>query len=90
MKSTILISILSVGALFVGGASAQPPEGGRHGPPPEAFTACDAQDEGSLCEFESPRGSVEGTCRVPRGERLVCVPNDRRPPPPGAECPRED
>lgn len=82
MKSKILFPILlSLGAFFVGAASAQPPEGARRGPPPEAFAACESQDEGSLCEFESPHGTLEGTCQTPRGDRLVCVPNDHRPPP---------
>lgn len=55
-----------------------------HPPPPEAFAACEAQEEGSLCAVETPHGTLEGTCRAPRGERLVCVPNGPPPgPPPG-------
>ncbi|MEO0323132.1 MAG: hypothetical protein AAF447_09260, partial [Myxococcota bacterium] len=51
-------------------------------PPPEAFAACENQEEGSLCAVETPRGEVlEGTCQVPRGERLVCVPENAPPPP---------
>ncbi len=86
MKSTLLVPILlSFAALLVGVASAQPPgggggRGGRQGPPPEAFAACDAQEDGTLCEFTSRQGTIEGTCRMPRGDRLVCVPNDHPPP----------
>ncbi|MCB9597882.1 MAG: hypothetical protein H6719_34510 [Sandaracinaceae bacterium] len=50
-----------------------------HPPPPEAIAACDSQDEGSRCEFQSPHGTIEGTCQTPR-DRLVCVPDG---PPPG-------
>jgi len=48
-------------------------------PPPEAFEACANQEEGTLCAVETPHGTLEGTCRAPRGDELVCVPND--PPP---------
>jgi hypothetical protein len=49
----------------------RPPMGG---PPPEAFSACSGQQQGSNCSFSAPRGPVEGTCRIMREQRLVCVP----------------
>ena len=53
--------------------------GGRRGPPPEAYTACEGLSEGGACSVETPRGTMNGTCRVPRrGSRqeasLVCAP----------------
>ncbi len=81
MKKTTLLFVIAALAAPLAIASAQRGgdhrEGGRrHGPPPEAFAACEQQDEGSLCEFETPRGSIEGVCRIPRGEDLVCVPRE--------------
>ena len=49
--------------------------GGRRGPPPEAFEACADQEVDTACAIDTPDGIVEGICRVPRGDRLVCVPN---------------
>lgn len=65
-------------SLIAAAAMAQPR--GRR-PPPEAFSACEQQDEGSQCLVETPHGQLEGVCRIPPqapDERLVCVPN--RPP----------
>ncbi|MCP4709538.1 MAG: hypothetical protein GY869_13000 [Planctomycetes bacterium] len=37
--------------------------GGRHGPPPEAYTACEGKSAGDGAQFVSPRGdTVSGTC----------------------------
>lgn len=80
MSRRIVLSMASltlVLPLVIGIAHAQPP----HGPPPEAFAACEDQETGSRCAFESVHGTLEGVCRTPRGERLVCVPDDHRPPP---------
>jgi len=49
------------------------------GPPPEAFSACRGQSEGSACQFDAPRGQVRGECRNAR-EGLICIPRDRQPP----------
>jgi len=55
--------------------------GGRHhGPPPEAFTACEGKNAGDTAEFESPRGdTVTGSC-VQQGDQMVLRPDN---PPPG-------
>lgn len=51
-------------------------EGGRrHGPPPEAYTACEGKNAGDSAQFESPHGeTVTGTCKEERG-RLVLRPD---------------
>ena len=52
----------------------------RHGPPTEAYTACEGKSEGDTASFESPRGdTVTGTC-VQDGDRLVLRPDN----PPGS------
>ena len=74
------ITIALAGLLFtVGfmGDGAWAREGGRrhHGPPPEAYTACEGKSAGDSAEFESPHGdTVTGTC-VQDGERLVLRPD---------------
>ena len=50
----------------------------RHGPPPEAYTACEGKSVGDKAEFVSPRGdTVTGTC-VQEGDRLVLRPDCSR------------
>ena len=50
--------------------------GGRHGPPPEAISACEGAATNDACEFDGRRGTVTGTCReVPDG--FACVPEHR-------------
>ena len=52
----------------------------HHGPPPEAYTACEGKSAGDTAQFVSPRGdTVCGTC-VQQGDRLVLRPDS--PPPP--------
>ena len=85
MKETrIILLTLALGLGLAVTAAAQP--GGRPPPgppPPEAFAACENQSEGEPCEFDSPRGDhIEGSCEMPRGDELVCVPADAPPPPP--------
>jgi len=53
--------------------------GGRRGPPPEAYTACEGLSEGGACSVETPHGTLSGTCRVPRRgslqeASLICAP----------------
>jgi hypothetical protein len=55
------------------------PEGwgpGRGGPRhEEALAACSGKQADATCSFESPFGSVDGTCRTGRdGSSLVCAP----------------
>ncbi len=52
----------------------------HHGPPPEAYTACEGKSVGDTAEFESPRGdTVTGSC-VQQGDQMVLRPDN---PPPG-------
>jgi hypothetical protein len=55
------------------------PRPGRRGPPPdEAIVACEGLSEGDACSFESPRGTVTGTCVAPPSTTtLACAPADR-------------
>ncbi len=50
--------------------------GGRqHGPPPEAYAACESKAVGDLAQFVSPRGdTVKGTCEQ-GGDKLVLRPD---------------
>ena len=49
---------------------------GHHGPPPEAYTACEGKSAGDEAEFVSPRGdTVTGTCEE-EGDRLVLRPDN--------------
>jgi len=63
---------------FISTVTAQPRK-----PPQEAFEACNSMSEGAACTIETPRGTLEGTCRIPpEEEQLVCVPakvEGRRP-----------
>ena len=46
----------------------------RHGPPPEAYAACEGKNAGDRVEFTGPNGvNVSGTCEM-RGEKLVLIP----------------
>jgi hypothetical protein len=70
-------------ALLSACACAQPP-GGDHRPPPpspEALAACKAAAAGTACNFNSPHGTVSGSCWAPEGRPLACKPTN---PPPGA------
>jgi len=60
-------------------SSAQETGRRRHGPPPEAYAACEGKSTGDKASYESPRGdTVSGTC-VEHGDRLVLRPDN----PPG-------
>ncbi len=86
-KTTVAL-LLTLG-LSAALAQAQPKNGKRpQGPPPEAFAACEAAQEGDACTFNG-RGSdeLEGTCKAPpKGEgKLACVPEGGHPPKSGQE-----
>ena len=51
--------------------------GSRIGPPPEARTACEDKSQGDACEFETPRGQMNGICGSPprQTNTLVCMPH---------------
>lgn len=82
IKNTVFIVLL--GIFFVigafGDAAFARGSGKRHhGPPPEAFTACEGKSAGDKSEFVSPHGeTVTGTCEE-RDDRLVLRPDN--PPP---------
>ena len=83
-KTTIVITLLAIFICFSSFGSeilAQRTGGRHHGPPPEAYTACEGKSAGDTAEFESPRGdTVTGTCEK-QGDRLVLRPDnppDRR------------
>jgi hypothetical protein len=44
------------------------------GPPDEAIAACEGLSEGDPCEFESPMGTITGTCLMIPEDVLACVP----------------
>ena len=46
-------------------------------PPQEAFDACNGKSNGDTCTVVTPRGdNISGTCRTPKGQQLVCVPDN--------------
>jgi hypothetical protein len=63
------------------GAEAPPPR--HHGPPKEAFAACEGKAVEAMCTVAMGSDNIEGVCRKGPGEEsvLVCVPTDFRPPP---------
>jgi len=69
------LALLLYLAYLPGEACAQGPGGG---PPPEAFAACQGRTEGSNCRFDGMHGIVQGTCRIMREDRMVCVPGHAR------------
>ncbi|APR83396.1 Hypothetical protein A7982_08745 [Minicystis rosea] len=65
---------------LAGRAGAEPP---HHGPPPEAFTACDGKARGDTCSVQFHDTAVQGTCDAPPdASKLACRPNHPPPPPP--------
>lgn len=82
MAKGILINLCLVGSLAWGGLALG--QGGGSGgnqpprrPPKEAVDACVNKASGDACSFESPRGTVEGTCWAPREDLpLACRPAD--------------
>lgn len=78
VKTSALITALTLGLGVTVPAAARPP----HPPPPEAFEACEDALQGDACRVETPHGTLNGTCEMPRGDVLVCVPEGMPPPPP--------
>jgi hypothetical protein len=81
-KTSMVIALLGILIAVIGfGNDASSQETGRrhHGPPPEAYTACEDKNAGDTAEFVSPHGdTVTGTCEQ-EGDRLVLRPDN----PPG-------
>jgi len=47
----------------------------RHGPPPEAFTACEGKSAGDSAQFTTPEGErLTGSCETDRDGKLVLRP----------------
>ncbi len=65
-KTPIIITLLAILISIIGfgsDASSQETGGRHHGPPPEAYTACEDKNAGDTAEFVSPHGdTVTGTC----------------------------
>lgn len=78
-KTSIVFALLAIFIIcnsFENEASARGSGRRHHGPPPEAYTACEGKSEGDTAAFESPRGdTVTGTC-VEDGDRLVLRPDN--------------
>ena len=79
----VLLAGFSNTNAFGGDTSSQERDRRRHGPPPEAYTACEGKSAGDTAEFVSPRGdTVTGTCEQ-EGDRLVLRPDHPRRGPEG-------
>ncbi|HKI49833.1 MAG TPA: hypothetical protein VKA69_10935 [Desulfobacteria bacterium] len=77
--ATVMVSLCAATA-FGSDSEEQRPGGRHHGPPPEAYTACEGKSAGDTAQFESPRGdTITGTC-VQQDDRMVLRPDN---PPPG-------
>jgi len=78
-KTSMVIALLGILIAVIGfGSDASSQETGRrhHGPPPEAYTACEDKNVGDTAEFESPHGdTVTGICEQ-EGDRLVLRPDN--------------
>lgn len=80
-KMAMILVLLTFCVIPAFGQDSSEREGrrGHHGPPPEAYTACEGKNAGDEAEFVTPNGdTVTGTC-VEEGDRLVLHPD---PPPP--------
>ncbi len=62
-----------------GAGQGQPPAGRT--PPQEAVDACNGAAQGSSCQMNTPRGTLNGTCRMVPTQQLACVPEGGPPPP---------
>jgi hypothetical protein len=59
-----------------------------HGPPPEAFEACNEKGEGEACSVEFHERTLTGSCVQAREQDvLFCLPDELPPPPPDRELP---
>ena len=82
MKRIRMISKLTAALIVIGATAASAAETGpdatKHGPPPEAFTACEGKQTGESSKFTDHRGeTLIGTCER-EGERLVLRPERNR------------
>lgn len=79
-RSALVCSVFILFATTACVANAQgSSRGERRGPPPEAFTACEAKSSGVSCQVKTPHGdTVPGICESPQGNILVCVPEGHK------------
>lgn len=69
------LSVFSTGAIAAAGDKGR----GHKGPPQVAFDSCAGASQGTSCTFTGRKGKdLSGTCEIPRGERLVCVPEGHK------------
>ena len=79
----ILLMMCTLTNAFGDDGSSQRTGGKHHGPPPEAYTACEGKSAGDTAQFVSPRGdTVCGTCEQ-EGDQLVLRPDNPPDSPPG-------
>ena len=77
-KTSMVIALLGILIAFnaFGNDTSSQKSGRRHhGPPPEAYEACEGKNAGDTAEFVNPHGdTVTGTCEQ-EGDRLVLRPD---------------
>ena len=72
---SVLIAICTLTHVFVSDVFSQERGIRRHGPPAEAYEACEGKNVGDEAEFINPRGgTVTGTCEE-EGDQLVLRPD---------------
>ncbi|HEY4117745.1 MAG TPA: hypothetical protein VGM56_07820 [Byssovorax sp.] len=82
MFARFAITGLLFGALVALGGAAMAdgdgcPKGRHHGPPPEAFAACEGKADGDACSVTFRDDTAHaGTCQAPEGKQLACRPDD--------------
>jgi tRNA A-37 threonylcarbamoyl transferase component Bud32 len=76
--AALALVLLSLGAGAQGPDGDGPPSGqngGRRGPPPQAYEACEGQAEEASCSFPTPNGSQSGSCLTMEDGRMSCIPS---------------
>lgn len=58
----------------------QEPDGQQQGPPQAAIDACNGLAQGSTCQFDTPNGTVSGTCNAAPNGQTACKPAGGGPP----------
>ena len=72
----VLLAICIITHVFAGDVFSQERGIRHHGPPPEAYEACEGKSVGDEAEFVNPRGeTVTGTCEE-EGDQLVLRPDN--------------
>jgi hypothetical protein len=72
---TVVAAITLLAVVGFAAGAAQSDASTKHGPPPEAYTACSGKTAGAAAQFIDPRGeTVSGTCEQ-EGDRMVLRPD---------------